>query len=293
MQVADRRGADTDSPQQLFERYLERIEGIVSWIARRCGMGPDDAEEFRSWAHLKLIEDDYRALRRFSGRSRMATYLTSVIQNLARDYRMSRWGRWRPTAAAERLGLVAVQLETLLDRDGFSLDESIEMLRANHGVRRSRLELTDLAAQLPQRVRLRFEGDDAVATAPASSRADQGVTEAERLETLEKAREALAGALAELDVEDRLVLKMHYQTGLTISAIAAALGLDQRRLYSRRDRCRRKLTASLEGRGVEGAEILEALGWAGADFEVDYDIEGTEVGKTAPSNSAKAGGQEP
>ena len=293
MPVADRSGAGSEPPRELFERYLERIESIVSWITRRFCMGPDDAEEFRSWVHLKLIEDDYRVLRGFSGRSCMATYLTSVIQNLARDYRMARWGRWRPTAAAERLGLVAVQLEVLLDRDGFSLDEAIEMLRANHGVRRSRLELTDLAAQLPQRVRLRFEGDDAVAAAPASSRADQGVTEAERLETLDRARVALAGALAELDVEDRLVLKMHYQSGLTISAISAALGLDQRRLYSRRDRCRRELKASLEARGTEAAEVLDAVGWAEADFKVDYGVESAEVGKTVPSNSAQAGGKEP
>ena len=231
-------------------------------------------------------------LRSFSSRSSMATYLTSVIQNLARDYRMNRWGRWRPTAAATRLGLIAVQLETLLDRDGFSLDEAIEMLRANHGVRRSRLELTNLAGQLPQRMRLRFEGDDAVAAAAASSRADEAVTEAERQETLDRARTALKGALAELDIEDRLVLKMHYQSGLTISAISAALGLDQRRLYGRRDRCRRRLRASLEGRGLEAAEVLEALGWGEGSFEVDYGVAEPEVGKTVPSNSAKAGDKE-
>ena len=82
-------------PEALFESCLGQIEGLVSWISRRFCMGPDDAEEFRSWVNLKLIEGDYRVLRSFSGRSGMATYLTSVIQNLARDYRMSRWGRWR------------------------------------------------------------------------------------------------------------------------------------------------------------------------------------------------------
>ena len=281
-----------EPPKALFERYLERIEGVVSWVSRRFCMSADDAEEFRSWVHVKLIEDDYRVLRSFSGRSGMATYLTSVIQNLARDYRMSRWGRWRPTVAAERLGLVAVQLETLVDRDGFSLDEAVEMLRSNHGVRRSRLELVDLAAKLPPRVRLRFEGDDDIASAPASTRADQGVTEKERMEILERTREVLTSALAELDVEDRLVLKMHYQSGLTISAIATALDLDQRGLYTRRDRCRRQLKSSLERRGLGAAEVLEALGWAEADFEVDYGVEKHEVDGTDPSNSAKARDEE-
>ncbi len=281
-----------EPPRALFERYLEQIERVVSWICRRFCMSPDDAEEFSSWVNVKLIEDDYRVLRGFSGRSGMATYLTSVIQNLARDYRMKRWGRWRPTAAAERLGLVAVQLETLVDRDGFSLDEAVENLRSNHGIRMSRLELVDLAARLPPRVRLRFEGDDKIATAASSERADRGIREAERMEILEGARKALVGCLAELEVEDRLVLKMHYQSGLTISAIAGALDLDQRRLYTRRDRCRRLLKASLEAKGLVAADVLEALGWAEADFELDYGVESDGVDGTEPSNSVNAGDEE-
>ena len=109
---------------------------------------------------------------------------------------------------------------------------------------------------------------------------------------LERARAALTGALAELDVEDRLVLKMHYRSGLTIAAIAAALDLDQRGLYTRRDRCRRQLKASLERRGLAAADVLEALGWAEADFEVDYGVETGEVGGTGPSNGLDAGDEE-
>ena len=278
-----------ESPQELFEGQLERIEGVVSWVTRRFCMGPDDAEEFRSWVHLKLIEDDYRVLRSFSGRSGIATYLTAVIQNLARDYRTGRWGRWRPTAQAERLGLRAVQLETLLERDGFSLDEAVEMLRANHGARESRLELVELAAELPARVRLRFEGDDEIATASSESRADRGVREAESARVLDRARRVLARCLRALGVEDRLVLKMHYRSGLTISAIAAALDLDRRRLYTRRDRCRREIKKCVEGAGLDAPEVLEALGWVSEGFELDYGVENGELERTGPSNTLDGG----
>ena len=277
-------GSGVESPRALFERHLERIEDVVSWISRRFAMSADDAEEFRSWVHLKLIEDDYRVLRAFSGRSSIATYLTTVVQNLARDYRTRRWGRWRPTAAAERLGLVAVQLEALMDRDGFSLDEASEMLRANHGVRLSRLELVDLAAKLPPRVRPRVSGDDEVADAASASRADQDVRKAERRRLLQRAERALAWCLAQIGLEDRLVLKMHYQSGLTIAAIAAALDLEQRRLYTRRDRCRRQLKKCLEDRAPDAGQVLEALGWAEAEFEVDFGIADGEVDGTGPSN---------
>ena len=287
-------GSGVESPRALFERHLERIEEILCWIARRFAMGADEAEEFRSWAHLRLIEEDYRVLRAFSGRSSIATYLTTVVQNLARDYRTRRWGRWRPTAAAERLGLVAVQLEALMDRDGFSLDEASEMLRANHGVRMTRVELAELAAKLPQRVRMRFEGADETAAAPSSARADQGVEESERARLLEEARRALAACLAELAVEDRLLLQMYYQNGLTISAIAAALNLEQRPLYSRRDRCHRQLKTCLETEGPDAGAILDALGWAGAGahFEVDYGLEKPAAGRVEPSNSKSVGDEE-
>ena len=287
-------GSAVESPRALFERHLERIEDVLTWVSRRFAMSADEAEEFRSWAHLKLIEDDYRVLRAFSGRSSIATYLTTVVQNLGRDYRTSRWGRWRPTAAAERLGLVAVQLEALMDRDGFSLDEASEMLRANHGVRMTRLELAELAARLPQRVRLRFEVSDEVAAATSAAGADRGVEETEWARLLEEARRALEACLAELDVEDRLLLQMHYQSGLTISAIAAALDLRQRPLYGRRDRCHRQLKACLERGGPDAGAVLDALGWAGAEahFEVDYGLENPEAGRTEPSNSTSVGDEE-
>ncbi len=275
--------------RQLFELHLDEIERVISWIARRFAMGADDTEEFRSRVHLRLVEDEYRVLREFGGRSSFRTYMVSVVQNLARDYRMSRWGRWRPSAAAERLGLVAVQLECLLERDGFTLDEAIEMLRANHGVKMSRLELVDLAARLPRRTRPRLESVETAATVAADGRADAGVRQSEGEVILSHAQQALAEALRELEVEDRLILKMHYQSGLTIAAIAAALDLDQRGLYTRRDRCRRRLKQGLTARGVEVGAVLDALGWSGADFTLNYGLDGAELDETDPSNNPRRG----
>ena len=104
--------ASAERLQALFVESLDQIDRAVSWVSRRFCFTGDDSDEFRSWVHEKLIEDDYRVLREFTGRSKLATFLVAVIQNLARDYRSREWGRWRPSAAAERLGLVAVQLET-------------------------------------------------------------------------------------------------------------------------------------------------------------------------------------
>ncbi len=273
-------------PRELFESHLGEIERIVGWIARRACLVGDDAEEFRSWVHVKLMENDFRVLRSHSGRSTLGTYLAVVVQNLARDFKSKRWGRWRPSAAAERRGVTAVQLETLLYRDGFSLSEATEMLRRHHGVRMSAGEIGALAAELPQRSRPATEGGEAVETAPAADRADEAALRAEARARLAEARRALSDALAELDSEDRLILRMHYERGLTIAAIAAALGLVQRRLYTRREASLRSLRAGLEKRGLEPALTLEALRWS------DREGRGLDFRDSGPSNPNERGSDE-
>ena len=76
----------------------------------------------------------------------------------------------------------------------------------------------------------------------------------------ERLRGELGRSLAELEVADRLLLKMHYESGLRISAIARVLGLKQRELYTRRDRCLRQLQRSLVGAGLDGVHVLDAAG---------------------------------
>jgi RNA polymerase sigma factor for flagellar operon FliA len=275
-----------DDLRRLYEENLEEIERVVSWVSRRLCLRGEELDDFRSWVHVKLIDKDYRPLRLFSGRSALATYLVTVVQNLARDYRNQRWGRWRPSAVADRLGVTAVQLEILIEREGFSLSEATEMLQRHYGVRKSRVEIADLATLLPDRESVSVEGGERVESAPAPERADQGLADASQEETLRQAQEAMSNAMQGLSSEDRLILKMHFKSGLTIAAIAAALGLRQRQLYTRRDRCVRHLSGSLAECGLEPAEVLEALEWSEATFEVDFLVE-DEAPEVRPSNSMK------
>lgn len=272
----------------MFENSLDQIERVLSFACRRLCLAGDDAEDFAAWARLELIQDDYRILREFSGRSSLATYLTAVIQNLARDFRMKRWGRWRPSAAARKLGLVAMQLETLLRRDGFTFDEAAESLRSNHGVRMSRTEIADLAARLPHRVRLRFDGETDLDAVSASSRSDRQAMDNERRRKLLRVRRVLVDALAELPVEDRLILRMHYESGLTLSVVARALEVPQREIYTRRDRSLRRLKELFLAEGLEAEDVIGALGPQDEDLEADVGETEAEVDETGPSNSVNS-----
>ncbi len=277
-----------DPFRSLYEDHLDEIERVVSWIARRSCLVGDDAEEFRSWVHVKLIDRDFHILRRHAGRGSLATYLVAVVQNLARDYKARHWGRWRPSAAAERLGVTAVQLETMIERDGFSLDIATEMLQRHHGVRMSAIEIASLAEKLPRRESYALEGGERVESVAGPERAEEGLMRSEGEATMDQARAALHECLAEFDLEERLMLRMHYESGLTVAAIAATLGIQQRQLYTRRERCLRALKARLEQRGLDSQAVLDALRWTQDERKLDFQALKAEEDDLEPSNPLKA-----
>lgn len=249
------------SAEQLFLDKLPLIERIVDAICRRHACYGADAEDFSSGVKLKLMADDYAVLRKFKGESRLTTYLTTVIANQYRDFRIQMWGKWRPSAKARRLGTVAVELEKLLSREGHSLDEAIGILRDRRNDAPPPAELHELAAVLPQKTPRRFEGEEGLENVAADGEsADARVEERERADMMERARTALARALADLEPEDRLIVKMRFEDDFTVALIARQLGIRQRLAYSRVEKLLKTLRERLEAEGV-GVDVLEAVGW--------------------------------
>ncbi|HEV3051584.1 MAG TPA: hypothetical protein VGX50_14865, partial [Longimicrobium sp.] len=78
--------------EALFLANLELVEQSVATLCRRYGLGGDEADDVVSWVKLRLIEDDYTALRKFRGDSSIRTYLVVVVATLFREYRASNWG---------------------------------------------------------------------------------------------------------------------------------------------------------------------------------------------------------
>ena len=258
---------ERDRLKARFEARLDDIQRAISWAGRRCCLRDQELEDFGSWVYLRLIEDDYRVLREFGGRSSLGSYLSTVVLNLARDFRARRWGRWRPSAHAERVGALAVELEILIRRDGFSEQEAVERLRTSLGSRTSIEELTRLAAELPQRNRTTIDGEVDIDATPAASRADEQLMSSETRESLLAAERALGEVLSKLQLEERLLLRMYYISGLPMRAIGEVLGRPQRQLYSRRDRCLKVVRQGLEERGLDAREVLAAAEWLRDEWE--------------------------
>src|SRR5438270_10350349 len=112
------------SPAERLIENLPLIDRITSVTCRRMGMSAADAEEFHGHLLLRLVENDYGILRAFRNRSSFSAYLAVVVSRTLIDYRNRLWGRWRPSAAAEKLGEPAVELERLLYRSYQSAEDA-------------------------------------------------------------------------------------------------------------------------------------------------------------------------
>lgn len=264
--------------EALFLAHLPAIERLIAWVCHRRCLG-EEADDFSSWAKLKLIENDYRILRLFSGICSLEGYLITVLLNMARDYRVQLKGRWRPSAAAERLGERAVQLDTLLNRDGRSFDEAVRILQTQYRAEESATALATLAAQLPTRSGRFFEGDESLAAVAGTDSSEASLLESDRKAALAKTEGALRRALARLADEDRLLLKLHFQEGVTVTEIARSFGWERRPLYHRLDKMLAQLRRDLVAEGVQPEALFDALGWAGAELTV-------ELGHIAAEQSA-------
>jgi RNA polymerase sigma factor for flagellar operon FliA len=249
--------AHQDGFEATFLRLLPRIERQCRFIAIRYGLATD-VDDFTSHVKLRLIEDDYAILQKFQGRAQIETFVASVIQNLARDYRISRAGKWRPTAVARRLGDVAVLLERLMYRDGYSLEQAAEIIATNHRQRIAPADLEAIARQLPPRSVRLFVSDDVLETvgAPGHAPDDRLVAEEHRSEAA-RVCAALRDVKATLSDTDRVILAMRYEDGRKIVDIAGALHLDQKLLYRRIDALHASLKRELEARGI----TPDALAW--------------------------------
>ncbi len=247
--------------EALFLSHLPTTERILGALARRHGLSGDDAEEFGAWAKLRLIENDYAILAKFRGEASLATYLTVVLAMLFREYRVTLWGRWRPSAVARRSGEIAVRLETLVQRDGIPLSQAGQVLRTSGATTLSDSELARIASRFPKRAPLRpVSVMEPPVDAVADGRTDD-IVEGEEAEAEATAvKQALQSALEALGTEERLIVRMHYMEAMSVADIARGLSLPQKPLYRRLERALVKLRTRLETAGVSRDYIRTLAG---------------------------------
>src|SRR5262245_13538187 len=165
--------------EELFLAHHGLIERLIAWVCARRGLRSADAQDFASTVKLRVVENDYEILGKFEGRSSFQTYLAVVINRMYLDFQAERFGKWRHSAEARRRGPVALRLERLVYRDGYTFDEAAGILQTNENVPLSRDELHAIFVELPCRPSRRAK---AIASAHEASTNGDGALSVERAE---------------------------------------------------------------------------------------------------------------
>jgi RNA polymerase sigma factor for flagellar operon FliA len=251
-------GAPSDLERR-FVAALPDIERIVSVLCRRYGVDRDETEEIRSWVRARFVETRYAALAKFRGDSSLATYLAVVVATMVREYRVARWGRWRPSAAALREGGVAVRLEAMVRRQGRTLADAGEALRTAGLTTMSDADLAILLHKLPDRAPLRpiEVGDEPLQSMEAD--ATDPVERAERAAEREKVERAIASAVEQLDPQDQVLVRLRFWEGSSIADISRCMGVLQKPLYRRLERAVQTIKSHLARTGVSGDKARAVL----------------------------------
>ncbi len=255
------------SSDDLYLVHRALIERAISHVCRRHRLSGPEGEDFASISRIALIENDHARIRAFSGRSSLQTYLIVVITRLFQDWRNAQWGKWRPSAEAQRLGPLAMKLETMTVRDKLSFEEAVETLRTNHGVTEDRAALEALYARFPIRPGRSFTGEEALETVPATdSRADTPLQQGEAAAAAARARQALVGVLANLAPQDRLIIKMRFDDDFGVAEIAKVMNLEAKPLYRRIERLLTDLRRALEQSGLSLEAVQDVIADRGFDL---------------------------
>lgn len=245
-------------PDQFFLGHLKLIEEVISHACRRSHLSREDAEDFAGQVHCKLIEDNYAVLRKFQGRSSPKTYLTVVINNQLLDFQDSKWGKFRASAEALRLGPIAIHLERLLVRDGHTFDEACGILLFNEKVKASVAELAELKAKLPPRTVRHPPGEEVPPSEPDPAPGpDERFADKEKEGTKRRIYMAQRRALLTLPKEDRLLVRMRME--FSVAQISRIRGIEQKPLYRRLEKIYKELRKAMEREGIRRQDVKEVL----------------------------------
>lgn len=259
--------------EEVFLTNLCLIDKAIGYVCHRNRVSRDEEEEFGSHVKFKLIESNYAIIRKFEGRSAFSTYMTTVIQRMFFQYRVQMWGKWRPSAQARRLGDKGITLERLLTRDGHTYSEAVAILTAGCDAVFTVGEIDAIYVRLPVRqprpmlVAAMENADNGPSIEPELFSGERAVIARHTAATID-------AAIATMESEDQLILRMRFWNGKKIPDIARALRIDGKKLYKRINKLLAQLKFALEEAGIAAADACELLDHS--DHELSFAFPATE-----------------
>ena len=140
---------DMEEAKSFLESNFKIIQGVINKACRKYNLDGGDADEFSSIVYEKLLDDDYKKIRSFVGSSSFNTYITAVISHIFIDTIIRPVkGRWKASKKALALGREAIELEELVLKNGYNIDQAIETLVGNPDYSISKDDAYKMASKL-------------------------------------------------------------------------------------------------------------------------------------------------
>lgn len=235
--------------EQVWPDFLDQCGGVLLQVARSVTRDEDEAADAFVFVCEHLAANRFARLRKFdpAGPAQALTWLRAVARNLCLDHLRRRQGRFRAFESIARLPLLEQLVFRRRYRDKLSLADTFAVLTPEvSGLtleavaaadRRVNLALTSRQVWTLTVARPRFESLSASADdpdAPAPFEPAAGDPNPEDLLAVAERHAELRDAIASLPPEDRLLVRLRMEQGLTLAELARIAGMRDPQQVDRR-----------------------------------------------------------
>lgn len=241
------------------------------------------AEEASLFVLEQLAEDSWKRLKKFSAESSFKTYLASVTFRLLEDFSRKKFGRKRPPAWIQKLGGTWLHLFRLLCLQRVDITEAVERIaQVFITEKKEAIEQKGLTV-LENVVDCRSHQGKEISIDDAQKQEHSGnhhMLQEQRFEDEEKhllfkaifkdilttdtkqkvyeSSQKVVSVGVELKAEERLLLKLCYQDGLSVTEAGRILGYNRNQVHGRLRRLLIRLRHEFEKMDLD-RELLQLL----------------------------------
>ncbi len=239
----------SEDREQAWPEFLDLYSPLILQVVHHFETEEDRASECFLFVCDQLSANGCRRLRRFdpAGPAKFSTWLRVVARNLCLDWRRKEIGRPRAFKSVARLGVLDQQAFDCVYQRGMSWRETLLSLQGSYprlteeqlsdSLQRVRESLTSRQLWLLGRRRPKVQSLERGSTTNGGVVATQIADPDPNPETLaeiSERRAALTRALSRLAKEERLLLHLRYEEGLTLEQVARLAGLGNAQRADRR-----------------------------------------------------------
>jgi len=206
----------------------------IETVCKRRFSAENDQNECYVYVIDSLKADNFKRLRAFKGKSKLNTYLYSLINALVIDFRRKQFGRRRIPAGVAKLGKWAETVYRFVCWQKFSFDDAYDFLRIDDLYSGSYIQFIkeiDPIKKAPCRENPAFQSIDETPESTLKNINAEGSNPLEFLiqkldrEMRIKAIKVIRETTVELSEDDQLLIRLVYGSDQSVAAAARVIGL--------------------------------------------------------------------